>query len=145
MAPTNSQTRAAAGAHSKMADAALYTLRLRRRWLPLIRNPESGPGRCDWTARVSLVSVLDERASTFLCWGVRGQPLYCLPPRHSSRRLRTAVNPSAAAPAPRLAPDSMLLLRTRTRTGRCCGATNPRGAAAATQAAEARQQTKYRT
>lgn len=39
------------------------------------------------TARVSLVSVLDERASTFLSCGVRGQPLHCLPARHGSRML----------------------------------------------------------
>lgn len=33
------------------------------------------------SARLSLVSVLDERASTFLSWGFRGQPLHCLPAR----------------------------------------------------------------
>lgn len=72
---------------------------IRRRLLRLIKNGELN---CHFpTARVSLVSVLDERASTFLSWRVRGQPLHCLPARpprlpHAEWLLLTPSLPAAA-------------------------------------------------
>lgn len=49
----------------------------------------------------SLVSVLDERASTFLSWGVRGQPVHCLPAcpplvPHAEQLVLTPSLPAAA-------------------------------------------------
>lgn len=69
--------------------------------LPLIKNAEAELNRHFPTARVSLVSVLDERASTFLSWGVRGQPLHCLPVRlprlpHAEWLVLTPLLPAVA-------------------------------------------------